>query len=434
MKLKEILKNMEFSSLKAMQEEMLTASGGEDNVLLISPTGTGKTLAFLLPVLENLNPDDDFIQCVIIVPSRELGLQIEKVFKSMKSPFKVSVCYGGHDMRVERNNLIEPPAVLIGTPGRLMDHIQRENVALGKARMLILDEFDKSLEFGFENEMIGIVDKMSDLKKRILVSATQAVKIPAFIGMRDHVRLDYTTEQTSSQLELKAVRARMHDKFEAVVSLLGKLGTGPTLVFCNHKDAVRRVSELLRFRQIYHEVYHGDLDQDKRERALVKFRNGSANILLTTDLASRGLDIPEIRYVVHYQLPQKEEAFIHRNGRTARMHASGTAYLLLTETEPLPKYLKRRPEEEMVGAFEIPEPPIWETMYISGGKKDKIRKVDIVGWILQNSHLEKGDLGNIDIKDFGSYIALRKGKAKDLLPLLSEQKIKKRKVKVQMVR
>lgn len=425
---------MEFSSLNAMQETMLATYRGEDNVLLISPTGTGKTLAFLLPVLERLNSDDDFIQCVIIVPSRELGLQIERVFKSMKSSFKVSVCYGGHEMRVERNNLLEPPAVLIGTPGRLVDHIQRGNIDLRKTRMLVLDEFDKSLEFGFEREMIGIIDKMPALKKRILVSATQALKVPAFAGMGDPVRLDYTNEQTPPQLKLKVVRARMDDKFEVVVNLLGKLGRGPTLVFCNHKDAVRRISELLRFRQIYHEVYHGDLDQDKRERALIKFRNGSANILLTTDLASRGLDIPEIRYVVHYQLPQNEEAFIHRNGRTARMHASGTAYLLLTETEPLPKYLKRMPEEEVVGEFGLPEPPTRETMYISGGKKDKIRKVDIVGWILQNSHLEKDDLGNIDIKDFGSYIALRKGKAKDLLPLLSEQKIKKRKVKVQMVR
>src|SRR5690554_513347 len=204
-KLKEILENMAFPSLNTMQEEMLTTSGGEHNVLLISPTGTGKTLAFLLPVLENLDPDDDFIQSVIIVPSRELGLQIEKVFKSMKSSFKVSVCYGGHDMRVERNNLIEPPAVLIGTPGRLMDHIQREKVDLSRARMLVLDEFDKSLEFGFENKMIGILDKMPDLQKRILVSATQAVKVPAFIGMREHARLDYTTEQVPSQLELKAV-------------------------------------------------------------------------------------------------------------------------------------------------------------------------------------------------------------------------------------
>ena len=415
-----------------MQEETIKSCKREDNVLILSPTGSGKTIAFLLPILENLDPDSKEIQSLIIVPSRELGLQISQVFKSIKSSYKVTVCYGGHEMRVERNNLSNPPALLIGTPGRLVDHLQKDNIDLSQVKILVLDEFDKSLEFGFESEMKRILNHMPHIKKRILTSATNAVKVPAFIGMKDYCKLDYSGEQIPQQLTLKMVKSEGNDKFEAVVKLLGKLGNDPVLVFCNHKDAVARISELLHNRKISHETFHGNLDQDERERALIKFRNGSVKIMITTDLASRGLDIPEVRYVVHYQLPPKEEAFIHRNGRTARMEATGTAYLVLSERESLPKYLDTLPEEELLEENLTLGEPEWQTIYISGGKKDKINKVDLVGWILQKGQLEKKDLGKIEVKDFGSYVAIKRDKVEDLIPLIINEKLKKKKVKVQV--
>lgn len=407
----------------------------QDNLLILSPTGSGKTLAFLLPIVENLDPAADFIQSLIIVPSRELGLQIADVFKSMKTKHKVSVVYGGHEMRIERNNLLNPPAVLIGTPGRLLDHIQKGHVDLSKVETLVLDEFDKSLEFGFENEMIRILDRVPQAKKRILTSATQAVKVPPFVGMRNYAKLDYSGGQIPQQLSLKMVRALANDKFEAVVKLLGKLGNDAVLVFCNHKAAVARISELLKDRGIFHVTFHGDLDQDQRERALVKFRNGSVKIMVTTDLASRGLDIPEVSFVVHYQLPQKEDAFIHRNGRTARMTASGTAYLVLAENESLPAYLEHSPEEEALeDDHPVPNEPEWVTLYVSGGKRDKINKVDIVGWLIQKGGLDKNEVGMIEIKDFGSYVAVRRNKVKGLIPVIAEEKLKKKKVKVQVAK
>src|SRR5690606_14180479 len=406
--LNQILHNLGFSSWNALQEETLKMSRKQDNLLILSPTGSGKTLAFLLPIVENLDPAADFIQSLIIVPSRELGLQIADVFKSMKTKHKVSVVYGGHEMRIERNNLLNPPAVLIGTPGRLLDHIQKGHVDLSKVETLVLDEFDKSLEFGFENEMIRILDRVPQAKKRILTSATQAVKVPPLVGMRDYAKLDYSGGQIPQQLSLKMVRALANDKFEAVVKLQGKLGDDAVLVFCNHKAAVARIIELLKDRGMRHVTFHGDLDQDQRERALVKFRNGSVKIMVTTDLASRGLDIPEVSFVVHYQLPQKEDAFIHRNGRTARMTASGTAYLVLAENESLPAYLEHSPEEEdLEDDHPVPNEPEWVTLYVSGGKRDKINKVDIVGWLIQKGGLDKNEVGMIEIKDFGSYVAVR---------------------------
>lgn len=415
-----------------MQKETLKTSKREDNLLILSPTGSGKTIAFLLPIAENMDPTALHIQSLIIVPSRELGLQIAEVFKSMKTNYKVTVVYGGHEVRVERNNLINPPAVLIGTPGRLLDHIQKDNIDLSQVTTLVLDEFDKSLEFGFEREMIRIIDCMPSVSKRILTSATNAVKVPAFVGMRDYAKLDYSGGQIPQQLTLKMVKSLGNDKFEAVVQLLGKLGNDPVLVFCNHKDAVARISELLKQRNVLHETFHGNLDQDQRERALIKFRNGSVKIMITTDLASRGLDIPEVRYVVHYQLPPKEDAFIHRNGRTARMEATGTAYLVLSEREALPKYLDIVPEEEALEEGLTPRNPEWITIYISGGKKDKINKVDIVGWLIQKGKLDKADVGKIEVKDFGSYAAVKRDKVEEVIPIISIEKLKKKKVKVQI--
>lgn len=429
-----ILNSLGFDSLNPMQEKTLEASRSSDNLLLLSPTGSGKTLAFLLPIVENLTPNKGDIQGLIIVPSRELGLQIAEVFKAMKTNFKVTVVYGGHEVRIERNNLLNPPAVLIGTPGRLLDHIQKGNVDLTGVKFLVLDEFDKSLEFGFESEMIRIMDRIPQVKKRILTSATQTVKVPSFVGLRDYVKLDYSGDQVPQQLSLKMVRSLANDKFEAVVRLLGKLGNEAVLVFCNHKAAVSRISELLKERGLLHVTFHGDLDQDQRERALVKFRNGSVKIMVTTDLAARGLDIPEVRHVVHYQLPSKEDAFIHRNGRTARMDATGTAYLVLSENEALPGYLKADPEEEVVGDQLVPEQPDWSTIYISGGKKDKINKVDIVGWLIQKGHLDKNEVGMIEIKDFGSYVAIKREKVNDLISAVSDKKLKKKKVKIQVAK
>lgn len=432
MMLEQILKTLNFSSLNDMQEETLKSFGREDNILILSPTGSGKTLAFLLPVLQQLRPESRDIQSLIIVPSRELGLQISQVFKALKSPFKVTVCYGGHEMRVERNNLLNPPALLIGTPGRLVDHIQKNNLDLSQVETLVLDEFDKSLEFGFESEMKRILHHLPGIKKRILTSATHSVKVPGFIGMKDYCKLDYSGGQIPPQLSLKAVRSEANDKFEAVVRLLGKIGHEAVLVFCNHKDAVARISELLLSREISHETFHGNLDQEERERALIKFRNGSVNILVTTDLASRGLDIPEVRHVVHYQLPPKEGAFIHRNGRTARMEASGTAFLVLAERESVPDYLNSIPEEEKLVGHQKPADPEWQTLYISGGRKDKINKGDIVGWLLQKGRLDQNELGRIEVKDFGSYVAIKRSKINQIIPLIINEKLKKKKVKVQV--
>ncbi|MEI6585913.1 MAG: DEAD/DEAH box helicase [Sediminibacterium sp.] len=415
-----------------MQEKANKVILNEKDILLLSPTGSGKTLAFLLAVLELLNKESNQVQCLILTPSRELAIQIEQVWKKMSTGFKVSCCYGGHDMQTEIQNLIEPPALLIGTPGRIGDHFRRETLSLNSIKTLVLDEFDKSLALGFEEEMRFVIEALPALSKRVLVSATAAIQVPEFTGVMHLQVLDFIDPiDADENLSLQLVISEDKDKVDRLVQLLSYIGAEPTLIFCNHRDAVERTSQLLQQKGIPNAAFHGGMEQMQREQTLIQFRNGSVLFLVATDLAARGLDIPEIKHVIHYHLPSTEAEFTHRNGRTARMHATGTAYLLMHATEPMPYYIR-----EQLTPLELPhhlKPPktaSYTTIYINGGKKDKLNKVDIVGFLAQKGKLEKDDIGLIVVKDFNAFVAVKKHKVNGLLNLVQDQKIKGTKYKI----
>ncbi|WP_118973988.1 DEAD/DEAH box helicase [Taibaiella koreensis] len=434
----QILANLNIEALNEMQLASIDANTQHRDVILLSATGSGKTLAFLLPVLSRLDPAEKHTQAMIIAPSRELAMQIEKVFKQMGTGYKITCCYGGHKREIEENNLIQPPAVIVGTPGRIADHIRRENIKTGAIRTLVLDEFDKSLELGFQEEMSEIISALPQLEKRILTSATDAVDIPGFVGLDAAQELNFLADQEDrdNALAIKVVHSRDKDKLDTLFDLVCYLGNRSTIIFCNHRESVERTSELLWNKGITNEYYHGAMEQRDRDTALCKFRNGSANILVTTDLAARGLDIPNIRYIVHYHLPLTEEVYTHRNGRTARMDASGTAILILSPEEKLPAYIPAEETEEigLQGPYELPEKPKWTTLYVPLGKKNKVNKIDIVGFLSQKGELKKEDIGLIDVKDFSTFVAVRKVKASHVLHLLKDERIKGKKAKVEVAK
>ena len=374
------LLNLGIDSLNAMQEAAYDAIWNDSNILLLSPTGSGKTIAFLLPVFKMLQPEILSVQCLILVPSRELGLQIEQVWKKMGTNFKVNVCYGGHSIDTEIKNLSNPPAVLIGTPGRIADHIDRNTFRTDKIQTLILDEFDKSLQLGFHEQMSFIIGKLSKINKRILVSATSDVEIPKYTQVINPTILDYIpSEHEKSNLLIKMVFSKEKDKIGSLFNLICSLKSQSAIVFCNHRDAAQRISDSLCDKGIYATYYHGGMDQEERERALIQFRNGSITYLITTDLAARGLDIPDMKHVIHYHLPSKEDEFTHRNGRTARMLASGTAYILTHESEKKMEYIDYGMHVLKVdNATTLPKPPAFQTIYISGGKKNKLKKTSLL--------------------------------------------------------
>lgn len=431
--IQQILANLKIEALNEMQQAVLKSAETqkEHDLVLLSPTGSGKTLAFLLPIVKMLKADVAGVQALIIVPSRELALQIEQVFKSLGTGFKINCCYGGHDTKVERNNFLHPPAILVGTPGRLLYHIERQTFDTTKVKTLVLDEFDKSLEFGFQGEMELIIRAMPAINKRMLTSATQGVEIPDFAGLVQPVLINFLKDHVSPQLTLKTVRANEKDKLQALMALLGMVGNETTLVFCNHRDAVDRISGNLHHAGVIHDVYHGKLEQDERQLALVKFRNGSNRILITTDLAARGLDIPAIKHVIHYQLPHTLEVYTHRNGRTARMHAEGTAYIILGAEETMPPFITDdAPELELPGQYSLPTPADWVTVYISAGKKNKVNKIDIVGFLIQKGGLTKEDLGLIEVQDFIAYVAVKRNKAAAALAKVKFEKLKGKSVRL----
>ncbi len=433
MELKPIYKKLQIQDMNQMQKSTYTASENQQDIILLSPTGSGKTLAFLFPILRNLQKDAEGIQALVLVPARELALQIEQVFKSMGTDFKVSVCYGGHDKKIEINNLIEAPALLIGTPGRIAYHLKNENFDPITIQTLVLDEFDKSLEFGFQEDMSFIIQSMKNLSQRILTSATAMHEIPEFTGLKEEKILDFLKiHDAKPDIQLRKVMTTSEEKLDTLFHLICKIGNKRTLIFCNHRDAVDRISDLLFQKGIERETFHGGMEQDERERALLKFRNDSARILITTDLASRGLDVPEVESIVHYQLPPKEDAFIHRNGRTARMNAKGFSYLIMTEDENFPFIKQNTPEENVAGNNKVPENSPWQTLYISAGKKDKVNKVDIVGYLIKKGELKKEDIGLIEVKDTTAYVAVNRKKVKDVLNKLSNQKLKNKKVKMEI--
>ena len=431
-----ILKNLGITQLNEMQDRAQDAILHDNNILLLSPTGSGKTLAFLLPILELLQPEILSVQCLILVPSRELGLQIEQVWKKMGTDYKVNVCYGGHAIDTEIKNLSNPPAVLIGTPGRIADHIDRGTFRLDKIQTMVLDEFDKSLQLGFHEQMSFIIGKLSKLNKRILVSATSDIEIPKYTRVVNPTILDFIPEnEEESNLAMKLVVSKEKDKIGSLFQLICSLKSEAAIVFCNHRDAAERISDTLNEKGIYSTYYHGGMDQDERERALIQFRNGSVSYLITTDLAARGLDIPEMNHVIHYHLPLKEDEFTHRNGRTARMTASGTAYVIAHDSEKKMDYLDYGVEVYQLPInIVLPKPPLYQTIYVSGGKKNKLNKIDIVGFFSQKGKLEKGDLGLIEVKDFISFAAVKFNKVKDLLHNIRDEKMKGKKFKIEVAR
>ncbi|MFD1096644.1 DEAD/DEAH box helicase [Salegentibacter chungangensis] len=427
----EILEKLKISKLNPMQKDAGAAISSSSNTILLSPTGTGKTLAFLLPLLDELDAEIPDVQAMILVPSRELAIQIEQVIREMGTGFKANAVYGGRAFAKDKLELKHPPAILIGTPGRVADHLRRETFPVEAVTSIILDEFDKSLEIGFKDEMSEIFQILPGIKKRVLTSATQNVEIPRFVGIKDPAVINYLGEETSL-LKVKTVNSPSKDKLESLLNVLAHIGNKPGIIFCNFRDSIECVSEFLSENRLPHGCFHGGMEQKDRERALIKFRNGTHRIIIATDLAARGIDIPELSFIIHYQLPLKEAEFIHRNGRTARMDAKGTAYVLKWVKEELPEFIQESSIQKMESNA-IKKETEWKTLFISGGRKDKISKGDIAGLFFKQGSLNKDELGTIELKQDCSFVSVAASKAKTVVQSLDNSRLKKKKVRISLV-
>lgn len=433
-----ILANLGIVKLNAMQEASAANYAECCNMVLLSPTGSGKTLAFVLPMLESLRPQSEAVQAVVVVPSRELAQQIDGVIRASKSEYRSVALYGGRPAMEEHHMLKgTKPAIVVATPGRLLDHISKGNIEAGTVTTLVIDEFDKCLELGFHDEMSEVLRKLPHLFKKVLVSATDCAEIPEFVDLTEHqhvgkgqqalIKLDYLSEDDSleGRLELFTVLSPEKDKLGTLLRLVCTMKGESCIVFVNYREAVERVGKFLLENGVACSMFHGGMEQRDREKALYMFSNGSCNVFVSTDLASRGLDIADVGNIVHYHLPQNLEAFTHRNGRTARWDGKGQAYVILGPEEHMPEFVEgEKPEFELPEAQHKPTQPKYTTLYIGRGKKDKVNKIDIAGFLYKIGGLSKDDVGRIDVRERYSFVAVSRKKFRQLMNLIRGEKIK----------
>lgn len=422
--------------LNDLQKSVLKNLKISSSAIIYSPTGSGKTLAFSVTLLKALkNFDTEKLQAVIIAPSRELVIQISDVIRPIAPDYKVTSLYGGHNVADEKNSLQNVPSIIVGTPGRLLDHANRGNIDLTNVRQLILDEFDKCLELGFEEEMRKLLKKMPNLSRKILTSATILKDIPDFVNLTDYVTLDFleSAENPSERTTVWQVKSEEKDKLAALRTLLYSIPQGKTIIFANYRDAVSRIYQNLKDNQISAGIYHGALEQMDREKAIAMFNNESYPILVSTDLGSRGLDIKEVKNIIHYHLPVSQESYTHRNGRTARVDKTGDVYILTHQDEQLPDFVT------IDETFNLPEKCEKKsivnrnsTLYFKAGKKEKISKADIVGFIANNSQIAPNEIGVINVYDHYALVAVPKQKAKTAVSQLLKAKIKGKKIRIEI--
>ncbi len=417
--------------LNAMQTGMMASDSRQ--IMLTAPTGSGKTLAFTVNMLRHLGEPDGRIRAVVIAPSRELVMQIAGVIRPIATGLKTVAFYGGHPMGEEEKSLAVTPDIVVATPGRLLDHINRGNLTVDSVKVAVLDEYDKSLELGFEKEMKRIITRLPADRRMILTSATELKDLPEYLGLNHAERITCTDNAPRRRMQTVKVESQARDKLDTLRDLLRSLPDGRAIVFLNHRESAERVYQALLRDGLPVGLYHGGLDQIDRETAIDLFNNGTTPILVSTDLGSRGLDITDVKYVIHYHLPVSAESWTHRNGRTARMDADGTVYTIVSEADNLPEYIDWDRSYSPTGHTDRPITSRTSTLYFNLGRKEKISRGDIAGFILANTGLDRNQLGAISLRDHSALAAVPRDKAKEIVATLSPLKLKNKRVKITLV-
>lgn len=427
---------LKIDKLNEMQKKMLESASSGQDIMLLSPTGSGKTLAFILPVMKMLKPSTGRVQCVVIAPSRELVIQIAGVFREVAKDFRVVALYGGHKVEDEVNSLKVTPDIIVATPGRLLDHSVRHNTELLPVRILVLDEFDKSLELGFEEEMRKLIGRMKNVSRFILTSATQTDVLPDFLKLDNPLTLNFlgNNNELRERLSIHRVDSDGKDKLETLLSLLHNINSGETvektIIFVNHRESAERVEDFLSKNGVASVLYHGSLDQRERETAVSLFNNGSRPVLVATDLAARGLDIEKVKSIIHYHQPLTKEVFTHRNGRTARVDEAGDVYMLIGPEEEIKDFAAFDDTFELDKNKKTDLSAKTETLFINAGKREKLSRGDIVGFLIKEGDLNSDEIGKIDVFDHYSLVNVPGKNIKTLLKKIENKKIKGEKRKI----
>jgi ATP-independent RNA helicase DbpA len=441
----ENLNDLKFDSMTPIQKKSLPIVLQGRDIIAQAKTGSGKTAAFGLGILNSLNTDELKIQSLILCPTRELAEQVAKEIRMLARKLqnvKVLTLCGGVAQYHQEVSLSHGVHLVVGTPGRVLRLLKDDLLNLENVTSFVLDEADRMLDMGFINDIKEIEFSVPDKRQSMLFSATfpdEILKLSEEIQTNASiVKVDTSHEKTSIVQKFYEVEGH-GDKKEALLKILAKYKPDRFLVFCKMKQIADDVAKLLNNAGIQAAAIHGDLDQNERTSVLTKFSNKSISALVATDVAARGLDITDLAAVMNYDLPTDPQNYIHRIGRTGRAGKSGQAFSVFMNKEG---YKIDAIEEELGMKFEISDlskysdddiydlvPPM-KTIYISGGKKDKLRPGDIVGAIVGEAQVDASVVGDISILSVHSLVAIREEFVKDVIGKLNAGKIKNRKFKV----
>lgn len=438
------LAQMGYQHMTPIQKEALPLGLGGVDLIAQAKTGSGKTAAFGLPMLNKIAVNELAVQGLVICPTRELSNQVAEELRRLarfQQNIKIVVLCGGVPAKPQVASLQSGAHIVVGTPGRIKDHLQKDNLDISDIATLVLDEADRMLEMGFKEEMVDIIGYTPHTRQTMLFSATfpediddisrRFQKNPMQIAVEAHHDLE-TIEQQFYMTHHK-------DKFDSLVRLISVNDLEHAMIFCNTKNLVKEVFNHLNHKGFSAVSLHGDMEQREREQTLIQFKHHSTNLLVATDVAARGLDIEALPAVINFELPHNLETYTHRIGRTGRAGLEGKAITLFTEKERykldnLSNYQGHALEYESIER--LPQgrhsrvTPQYVTLYISGGRKNKVRRGDILGAITKNLGIEGKHVGKIDVVDHSSYVAIERGYEAEVVKGLNQSKIKGRKFKV----
>ncbi len=432
------LERLGYQSMTPVQAATLPIILRGKDLLAQAKTGSGKTAAFGIGLLNRIDVRQQQVQALVLCPTRELADQVAKALRQLARAIpntKILTLSGGVPFAPQQNSLRHPPQIVVGTPGRVLKHLQKKSLSLDTLTTLVLDEADRMLDMGFIEEIETIIRATPKTRQTLLFSATYPADVRTLSDsiQRDTAHIETVSEEPPNRIEEHFYQTPHRERLETLLRILSHHPSSNTLIFSNTKQQCREISQQLNQRQIDTLALHGDLDQRQRNDAWIQFSNGSYPVLVATDVAARGLDISQLGMVINYEAPQDGATYTHRIGRTGRAGEHGLAITLVSPRDEERVATFSTPAPTLTPTSQLPESSLdglqaeYQTLLIQGGKRDKLRPGDIVGALTQGGKLSGDQIGNINIFDRQSYVAVKHPLAKKACSLLEQGRIKKRK-------
>jgi ATP-independent RNA helicase DbpA len=442
------LQTLGYKAMTPIQAQSLPHVLDGKDIIAKAKTGSGKTAAFGIGLLNNINPRFFGVQALVLCPTRELADQVGKELRKLARfipNLKVVMLCGGKPIGPQIGSLEHGAHVVVGTPGRVQDHLRKNTLKIDQLKTLVLDEADRMLDMGFIDVMKNIVEYSPKQRQTLLFSATYPDEIQRLSKdfQRNPVTVSVESEHKPSVIEQMFYEVKKHERNNTLLALFEHYQLKNAVVFCHTKRQCDDVAELLRDNDIDALAIHGDLEQRKRDQVLVRFANSSCNVLVATDVAARGLDIKSLQAVINYELPRDPEVYVHRIGRTGRAGEKGMAFSVFVEAEAprvssIEKYIKQPCRIDMLASLDRDPGYTLQadmvTIQIDAGRKNKIRPGDILGALTGDAGLAGSTIGKIDIFDMSSYVAVEREALRQAMNYLSQGKIKGRSVRARKIR